>query len=218
MHSHFKISEYTPVAEGGVRRVYMHPANPDWLIKVLRPEYLDFYNSRGLACLRKRRRLGQYSLFTREIEEYLACHIQNPSGLAFTQKIVGLMETDLGIAIVVEAAKNRVGQLAPTIDRLIQQDGFGEPEQRALHGFIVEFLDSPVVVSDLHKGNLVFAYSTDYGDHFVMIDGLGSANFVPLKLWFPCLNRRSKRARVERLKRELASILSPDKLIEPLRP
>src|SRR5690606_21561930 len=146
--------------------------------------------------MRKLRRLGPYLIFAREIEEYLASHASDPAGLSFTQKIVGLVETDIGLGIVVQAAKNRQEQLAPTIDRLIQENCFGETEQMALQIFIEKFLASPVVVSDLHWRNLVYAFTPENGDHFVMIDGLGSSNVFPIKSWFPSINRRSKAARV----------------------
>lgn len=206
-----------PLTQGTMRRVYEHPDRPDWLIKVYRPEIRARLEAQSGPWQRRLRRLGMYSLYAREIEEYLAAHAAG-EGTPLVQKIVGLVETDIGLGIVVEAARDRRGALAPTIPQMIERGLFNEEAQRALLRFIDAVLASRVIVSDLHWRNLVYAYTPERGDHYVMIDGIGSANLLPLKAVFPSMNRRSKLSRVQYLKTKLASALPPRSLLPELTP
>ncbi len=214
-----EMSRLTLVAQGRQRLIYQHPDAPDRLVKVLRPEArANLPGAATCSAWQARRRFGPYALFAREVAEFLACHARDPASLAFTQRILGFTDTDMGLGIIVEAARDRSGHLAPTIDGLIQRGSFGPPEQLALQRFFQALLASPVVVSDLHWRNLVYAHCATHGDHFVIIDGLGSANFLPLKSWFPAVNRRSKMARIRRVKNKLASLLGASQLIPQLLP
>ncbi|MBM3863947.1 MAG: hypothetical protein FJ385_08395 [Verrucomicrobia bacterium] len=218
MTRYFVTKDRTPLAEGRVRRIYRHPDHGSWLVKVLRPEISQSARANRGSWWRGTRPLGPHSVFLREINEYVASHANDPSSLDFTQKVIGLLPTDLGIGIVVEAECDRAGNLAPTTDQLIRRGGFDATAQHAMARFINALMHSPLVVSDLHWSNLVYSYSVRLGERFVIIDGLGIANPIPLKACFPILNRRSKQARIDRLKQTLARELGLESLIEELRP
>jgi len=183
----------------------------------MRPDVAEARERKSPAWLRGMRRLGPYMQFSREIDEFLAAHCCAPECLPFLQKVIGLTETDLGLGLVVEAACGRDGKPGLTIDGLGRENRFDEVAQRALVVFLDLLLASRVVVSDLHWRNLVFAHDSENGDHWVMIDGLGSANPLPLKEWFPFINRRSKLRRIRRLKNRLAQSFPEGALISELR-
>jgi hypothetical protein len=213
-----QLHDKPPLAQGRVRLVFPHPENPRWLVKVMRPDVLEARRRKSPAWLRGMRRLGPYAQFSREIDEYLAAHSCARECLPFLQKVIGLAETDMGLGLVVEAACGRDGKPGLTIDGLRVGNLFDETAQRALVVFLDCLLASRVVVSDLHWRNLVYAHSAEQGDHFVMIDGLGSSNPLPLKEWFPVINRRSKLHRIRRLKHKLAQSFPAAELIRELRP
>lgn len=208
MRAPIQVNELALLASGGNRLVYRHPDEPRHLIKVFRTEYVRDHWGARIRFRKRWKRLRQYELFNREVQEYLSAHAGDPRTLAFTQKVVGFAETDLGLGLVVEGLFDREGALAPTLSRLVTEKRFDETARAALTEFSAALLESRVVISDLHWGNLVYAYSERRGNHFVMIDGLGSSNLIPLKRLFPKLNRRSKRARIQRLERKIAAFSS----------
>ena len=194
------LRETEPIAAGSQRLVFLHPDNPRLLVKVLRPEAVV----KQVPWYKAKRRFGRYVGFVRECEEFIAGHAEKKRRLDFMQTVAGLVETDFGLGIVLEAALTPEGSLAPNVWRMIHRGLYDSKAKAALEEFFVILLRSNVVVADLHPGNLVYATREDGSRHFVMIDGQGQTALIPLKSWFPALNRRSKRARIRRLRKRMA--------------
>jgi len=192
-----------PIAKGGIRLVFLHPENPDWLVKVMRPEVVSSRYGESGTWFRRNRRFRQYILFMREIREYVAACASHGGSPSFVHKITGLVDTDLGMGLVMEAARDAEGNLAPTAAKLIFEGRYDERAAVALEEFLKAIVESDVVFADLHERNIVYARSKDGQDRFVMIDGLGASNFLPLKSWFPSINRKSKEKRVRRLRKRV---------------
>jgi hypothetical protein len=199
------LKNHIPIAEGSMRLVYAHPQDPRLVIKVIRPEVIDERWGSGQAWYKVGRRFRQYISFMRETAEYVAMYATYGQSLSFAQKIVGFAETDLGLGLVVAAALDQDGNLAPSLSTLLSQHKFTARIAEDLETFIEQMMASDIVVADLHGANIVYAYTEQHGDHFVMIDGLGLANILPLKALFVRLNRRSKLRHVARLRRRMSS-------------
>ncbi|WAC20183.1 YrbL family protein [Luteolibacter sp. SL250] len=198
------LKDRAPITKGGLRLVYEHPDDPAVLVKVMRPEAVaGRYGEKG-TWWRRNRRHGPYILFVREIREYLAVRAQGGGYESSVQKIFGLVDTDMGLGLVVEAGRGPDGALAPTAARLIANGGFDARAAAALEDFNRAILESNVVLADLHERNIVYARMRDGSDRFVMIDGLGSSTILPFKSWFVGINRRSKEKRIARLNRRIA--------------
>ena len=193
-----------PIAKGNVRFVFEHPDTPDLLIKVMRPDLVEARYGEGAAWFRRGRRFDPYLLFIREIREYVAAYASHGRSLPFAQTVRGLVETDLGLGLVTDAARGPDGNLAPTAAKLIQVGDFDEVAEQALEEFLGGLLESDLIVSDLHERNIVYASGKDGARRFVMIDGLGSSNLLAFKCWSRALNRRSKVKRIERLRKRIA--------------
>jgi len=193
-----------PLAEGTVRLVYEHPEKADYLIKVMRPELVSKRYGEGAAWFRRGRRYDPYLLFLREIREFVAAFASHGHSLPFAQKIRGLVETDSGLGLVTEAVRGPDGNLAPTLATLIAQGGFDAAAETRLETFLAELLECGLVVADLHERNVVYGCAANGERIFVMIDGIGSSNLLPLKNWSGALNRRSKEKRVARLRQRIA--------------
>jgi hypothetical protein len=189
-----------PIARGSSRLVYEHPQRPDLLVKVMRPKHLEARYGEGAAWFRRRRRYDPYVLFLREIREYVAAYASHGQSLPIAQKVRGLVETDLGLGLLVEAVRGADGALAPTVAKLISTGAYDESAAAALERFLAELLESDIVVADLHERNMVYACDRDGATRFVMIDGLGSTTLIPFKSLSRTLNRRSKLKRIKRLR------------------
>ena len=189
-----------PISKGNLRLVYEHPDDRSLLVKVMRPDAVE---SRYRSSVRKRR-FGEYVLFVREIHEYLAAHAAAGVDVPFAQVITGTVETDLGLGLVTVAVRGPDGRLAPTLADLIDHGNYTPEAQAAFEEFIRGMLACDMVLSDLHERNLVYAHEEGKPRRFVMIDGIGDSNFLPVKTWFPSINRRSKISRVARLRKRMA--------------
>ena len=105
------------------------------------------------------------------------------------------------MGMIVEAARDREGNLAPTMLKLLTERRFDDKARAALERFTEKLLNSDIVVADVHPGNLVYAHNEEEGDHFVLIDGIGATTLIPLKVWSRRANLASKRKKIAKLRR-----------------
>ncbi len=204
MSSVRQLSAQTPLATGTLRRVYAHPEREGLLIKVIRPEVIERRWGRGAAWYKRFRRARQFIAVQREVEEYLAAHARG--GRAdFVQRVHGFEETDLGLGFVTEALRDREGGIAPTLGQLIRAGRCDERVRAAFERFARDFEASDVVIGDFSAENIVLAWDAEQGERFVLVDGLGSATFIPLKAFCRAANRWSKRRQLARVRAQLPS-------------
>lgn len=170
------------------------------VVKVMRPDPPLKRKEGGDHWLRGLRRYDPYLVFLREIREFICGCKANGAPLDFVQKVRGLVETDMGLGLVSDAALDAQGQLAPTVARLIGEGKFTALVEEAFEDFVTKLLDCDLVLSDLHERNLVLAVASDGSESFQLIDGLGSSSFIPFKSWSLGINRRSKKKRIVRLR------------------
>jgi hypothetical protein len=194
-----ELGNAVPVASGSTRDVYVHPDDDGLLIKVVPPAVIEKRYGRDRPWYKTPRRYRHFMSYLREVREQIPLRAQGGAHPASVQRIVGFAETDLGLGLVVAAAKDRHGQLAPTLERLIAEGRFDAAARADLMACLDELMALPIVVADLHFRNLVYAWSEAHGDHFVLIDGIGCKNLVPLNRLSPLLNRYTKRQRIEYL-------------------
>lgn len=186
----------TPLAIGSKRLVFQHPLDQGLIIKVMRPEFSDKRLAKGLNRLWVARRYHYSATFVREVREMIEVRFELLSHPNVIQRIVGFAETDLGLGMVSIAARGLDGKLAPTLNQMIAQKSVDAAARQALQRFCDDVLDCPIVVGDLHTGNIVYAYSEERGHHFVMIDGIGDKTLIPLLRLLPRLRARSKRRKI----------------------
>jgi len=187
------------VAKGRMRLVFRHPLDSSLLVKVIRPDVIDQRWGSGMPWYKKRRRYGQYISFIRETEEYIAGYAQHGASVPFAQKITGYVETDMGLGMVMEAAFDADGRLAPTLTQLALDKILDDGMRAELKRFTEALIESDIIVADLNPANIVRAFTPEHGHHFVLIDGLGISTILPFKRMSRAINRASKRKRVEEL-------------------
>lgn len=194
-----QLNDRKPLTQGRSRFVFEHPADPDLLVKVIRPEVVEDRFGNNTKWYKKRRRFGKFISYIREIQEFLAVRETHEKDVHFLQRIVGFARTDMGLGLVLEAVKWTDGTLAPNMAILIKNDMFDDTAKKALEVFLDELLNSNVIISDLNLGNIVYTYSEERGHYFTLIDGIGNNNILPIKISSIYMNRRSKRGRFKRL-------------------
>ncbi|MES2997364.1 MAG: YrbL family protein [Verrucomicrobiota bacterium] len=203
------LSEQPPIAQGRMRSVYAHPNDPGLIIKVIRPEVIDQRWGSGQPWYKAKRRFRQYISYMRETAEYVAMYASHGRSLPFAQRVAGFMETDLGLGLVISAARDQQGNLAPSLWNLLRKGEFDEQARSALRKFVRQIQETDIIVADLHGGNIVYAYTEQEGNHFVLIDGLGLSNILPLKSVFAAMNQRSKQRHIARLLNHMPEGIAP---------
>ena len=191
------LAKETPLAIGSKRLVFQHPFDHNLVIKVMRPEFSDKRLATGLNRLWIARRYHYSATFVREVREMVELRFERSSYPSVVQRIIGFAETDLGLGMVSLAARDPDGDLAPTLNQMITGNAVDAEARQALQRFFDDVLESPIVVGDLHTGNIVYAYDEERGHHFVMIDGIGDKTLIPLLRLFPRLRDRSKRRKIQ---------------------
>ncbi len=194
------LDEKAALGQGKSRLIFQHPDHTDQLIKVIRPDVIEDRFGSGTKWYKRLRRFGRFISYQREIAEYLAVRAKLDKDPEFLPKIVGFVDTTLGLGLVSVAVKDENGQLAPPLSHLLKEHRYDDKVAAALETCFQQLLDCPVILSDLNVGNFVYL---EKENRFVMIDGMGDANLLPLKAFIPAYNRRAKLKRYERFRQRI---------------
>ena len=130
------------------------------------------------------------------------------SSSVFLQRVVGVVETDLGRGIVVAAERCGKGRYAPTLRELAARGEVDGKIQAAFDHFCSKVELADIVVSDLNPRNIVYAVDPHGRAHFVLIDGTGDDTLIPVLRMSSALNRIAKKRKIAGLRRKVER-LSP---------
>ena len=210
-----RLKHTKPLISGANRRVFQHPDNEGWLVKVIREDVVENFRNGGPTKRKKGRsynyprRHGIYTSFFREIDEYLAIKARFDEPILCIQPIFGIVETDLGLGLVVEKLRGRDGNLAPTLLMLVRTFGFTHELRTKFNEYIDMIISRDIVTSDFHPNNIVYASDEMHGERFVLVDGLGEKALIPVNKYSRLINRRSN------LRRSLSAIRKLERLELP---
>lgn len=195
----------SPVMAGNNRDIYVHPDDPELLLKVIKESTKEMHFGPNADWKKKSRfrRYYHYMTFVRECCEYIVGYLDKERKPEFTQEVVGFVDTNLGLALITKAERDRDGSYAKTLSKLIAEDLFDAEARNALNEFKRSFMESRVMVTDLSIRNLVYSYDEGFGHRFFVIDGYGQKNIIPFTTFCERSRLRNKRKRLERLERAI---------------
>lgn len=193
------ISQQQPVAKGRKRLVFDHPDDSSLLIKVLREEALNVAAGRIAPWSALSSRYYGVAPIARELREFVRANVEQGGHPGFLQRIVGFVDTDLGLGVVARAERDRDGRLAPTMQSLLEKGRVDEQVLSDLSRFCDAVLESRIVVSDLNSWNIVYSYRPGRGRRFVLVDGTGDKTLIPILRMSPLLRQRAKRRKIAKL-------------------
>ncbi len=203
MNAKIRLSGKDFLVKGKKRLVYRHPSKPDLLIKVFRKKASKKTIKEGIFG-KQYRRFAFLSGFTREIREFVYSRYEEDDPLVgYIADIIGFADTGMGMGIIVSAAVDKNGNLAPTLSSLIKQKKISAERINLLEELFDRINASKLVIGDLTARNIVMAYIPGAGERFLLIDGLGDKTFVPIQRWFSCINRRNKTRRINKLRKRV---------------
>ena len=174
------------IGSGRMRDCYLHPDNPDLLIKVRNghcPEGKD-PNGFELAHWERIRRVHG------KLPGIIDCH--------------GYVETDRGTGLVVDCVRNHDGSLAPPLAVILDSPrGWDLERIRAgLAAYLEELVNRNIQLFDLNAGNLVIRKGENGTLQPVSIDLKGpydNHEFIPVSTHIPWFSRRKIARRAKRL-------------------
>ena len=178
-----RLSDRSPLAEGVQRAVYLHPQNPNLLVKVLK-RWEDMparSNFNGLMDrLFPSTRLRQ---IRKEYREYLRVMLAQPEADLPISHMFGFVPTDVGLGCLTQAVRDGDG-LGRTLGRA-KKDGVAVEDVALLNDMIARLYALDIRASDLNPKNIVFG-TRDIGAgpgprEAVLVDGFGDIHAIPVR-------------------------------------
>lgn len=208
MPSAIILGDRKPLFVGHKRAVYQHPYDPGLLIKIIRPDTIERRWGDGARWYKFKRRPGRYVNFHRELGEYICLRANHPAPSSAIQPIQGLVETDLGLGLVVEKLTDRNGNLAPTLKSLLLRSGLTKELSSQLDTLYTELLRSGVILSKLNTRNIVQAWDATRGTRLLIVDGIGSKAVIPIYSISTLANAYRTRRKASGLRTEIEKIIA----------
>lgn len=197
-----------PLLSSKTRWVYAHPYDSSLLVKVHIPR-LPAEQSSGLqARFSAAKDYFMYSSgMVRELRHFVESRYRD-QGLASSRicPIHGVVETDLGLGLLVSAAKAADGSLAPTLQVLMDNRELNASRIADLRALLNSMVDSTLTFADMNYENLVLEHAGTENERFVVIDGLGDRTWIPTQRWFKRIRQRKKYHFLQRVERRLSSL------------
>ena len=204
-----KLSDRSPVAKGRNRACYSHPNDPDRMIKVLLPDATPDVVRKNSKSLRRRwlpakyldeqlRELKAFNRLRKRLGEGAWRHIP---------KFHGTVETDMGLGIETDFARSVDGSAGVNLTRYFPNE-YTESVQRSVQELLRWIKDAPLVPRDFGLHNVVICENSDARHHAWLVDGFGSAEFIPLSEWNKSHGQRMAQRRIDRFESHIQDFLN----------
>lgn len=182
----------TPLADGETQIVYQHPDDPTLLIKVRKLDKLQRHYDRKLGGMIGYKRLyGRHTTWRRELDHYFSVCLRLGYRPQFLQEYLGVVDTDLGLGMVVRRVADRSGSLAPTLRQVINRTGLTGDLRAKVQELSRQMNELRISSNDISVRNIVYGWNERAKDHLVLIEGLGVNTFIPVARYSNYFNVRS---------------------------
>lgn len=193
------LSSQQPFAQGGNRLCFVDPSEAGRCIKVRRPDFSleDCRRKKGFP-----KNLKPLSSFDDSLEEFQVMRSferHYPDSIfKHISRCYGFVETDMGRGLCSELIRDSDGRISITLKQYVWEQGYTDACREAVGQLCEHWLAHRVPSRDILVHNVVVQRDyTAEGERvrrLVVIDGLGSANLIPLR-WLPAVFQRSKTRR-----------------------
>ena len=186
----------TPFAEGGNRKCFINPDNPNRCLKVIHPGLLKKIR-KNKPWYKKLRSLESFDDNLREEEAYnqKALKSDDPNLWKHLARWYGITETSIGQASETELIRNN-DQIAETLESYLFANGLTDEINNSIEKFHQWLRNHLVLTKNLIPHNLVLKKENDE-IVIKIIDGLGSQAFIPLPNYSNFFAKRYVERRIE---------------------
>lgn len=206
------LANSAPFARGGNRLCYVHPDNPERVVKVRRPDFTleDRRRKKGFP-----KNLKPLSSFDDNLEEFrvMADFARRfDEGLfAHISRCYGFEASDMGDGLTSELIRDGDGRVSITLKQYLWEHGYPAALQAAVEQLCQHWLHYRVPSRDLLVHNVVVQRSWINGEEviqrLVVIDGLGSADILPLCCQPDWLRLRKTRRKITNFHQRIQDML-----------
>ncbi|MHA7878153.1 MAG: YrbL family protein [Saccharospirillum sp.] len=194
-----------PLLLSKTRRVFEHPEDNNLLVKVHISRRAQ-PGDRGLKAWLANRQ--DHFLYTtgilRELQQFVESRYRDYGEVvAHIAPIYGVIDTDLGLGLLMAAVRDGEGQLAPTVRRLFREKAMNSERCDKLNRLLSAIESTSLVIGDLNQENIVLQDAGLPSERFVLIDGLGERTWIPTQRWFSFIGARQKRHFVAKVRAKL---------------
>ncbi|WP_288131476.1 YrbL family protein [Microbulbifer sp.] len=195
------LSRQQPFASGGNRHCYVHPAFADRCVKVMLPGRIEQLRRRA-AWYKAWMSDARFDDNAREMEGYGQRVLREADAASpvwqHLPRWYGMVETSEGPGAVSELILDERGAPAMTLEAYLTTHGLDDAIRAALDSFADWLRHTGVLTKNLLPHNLVIR-ERDGSPSLYLIDGLGSAAFLPLVELFAGSRRRYIERRIQRM-------------------
>ena len=186
----------TPFAEGGNRRCFVHPNNPNRCLKVIHSGLLETI-IKNKPWYKKLRSAESFDDNLRERDAYNQKALRNDNSETWKHlaKWYGMVETTIGAASETELIKNE-NLVAETLESYLFANGFTDEIKLSIEQFHEWLRKNLILTKNLIPHNLVLKRVNN--DIIIkIVDGLGSQAFIPLPDYSNFFAKRYVERRIE---------------------
>ena len=202
-----RLSGAEPIAVGHLRRVYQHPHRANELIKIMRADAIGKRWDAPGRWAKRLPRARHYVQYLRELKEFVVARARAPDIDVPIARMLGVVDTDLGLGLVSEKVVDANGALAPTLADVYAKRGFTPELDAALAKFSVHLLAANTIVGDMHAWNIVYGTDSRGGPRLVMIDGFGEKHAIPVSSMSRTINRYRTRRLLKRMVEQVKKLV-----------
>ncbi len=204
-----QLTHTEPFAIGGRRECYVHPDDAGLCVKVHREEFLPSKLRQDAPWWRSLRK-GENS-FDENFADSTVLHAleseNDPAIWDHVPRFHGWVETDRGRGLVIELLRDGDGLISRSLLDWIWMHGPCGELDRAIDE-LAEFWESRTIPSrSLGLHNIVMQERGPDDRRLVVIDGLGSTEFLPISKWSRSYALRRSRSKIARMRRDVAELL-----------
>ena len=194
------LQDSAPIAQGTYRDVYLVPGQDDILVKVLRPgaTIRDGRPIRNFLKIRHTR--FQYGFMYREVHCYMDLKLRQSriGGPLPITELYGLVQTNKGLGMIAERVRGADGQPPNSLRKLKATGAFDDTHLSLLNDFATEAFRWELRANDTNPDNLLLDEFSD-SHRFILVDGFGDANAIPINHWFASQNHKKLHRRFIRM-------------------
>jgi hypothetical protein len=99
-------------------------------------------------------------------------------------RLYGFAESDKGTVQIVEKISIDGHRIGPTLDAIFSKCDFGAHDLAMLNRFALDLLNSRLATNDVSPSNIVLGRGSDGEQRFVLVDGIGDIQVIPILTFF----------------------------------
>lgn len=195
MKEYYRSDEMVEVAQGRQKIVFQCPDDETYLIKAIRPEYRHELETRFFYS----KRYGAYMPLLRQFQEQLRIQWLTGQSPDFMERIVGFVETDLGVGMVVQCVKGEGESYGKSLKAMIEEGPLHPVQVAAVKRLVAWIQQYQPVIYDFSPGNILFQADNKP----VLIDGIGASGAFSTRHLFSTYNAFKLRRKIARFERRL---------------